>query len=216
MRNVMLMLMLASGFFLYVHYGNGYNSDDVKEPKITDKERVAYNQSKPPEWNYPVTDYTKADPADALMNKNEPDTFEHYSPETLANIKAMMGGGTPSSTSTSSSSQDKLNSGDANYTASSDDSSVGSVQNDSGTTVTVVPVGYHLVKTYTTKKGTVVKQHIVKNKKTKKKSTTKSKDLSTKTTTRSHDIAQRSLISKQNFPGASISSSDPTIIIGTH
>jgi hypothetical protein len=215
MRNVMLMLMLASGFFLYVHYGNGYNSDDVKEPKITDKERVAYNQSKPPEWNYPVTDYTKADPADALMNKKEPDTFEHYSPETLANIKAMMGGGTPSSTSTSSSSQDTLNSGDANYTASSDDSSVGSVQNDSGTTVTV-PAGYHLVKTYTTKKGTVVKQHIVKNKKTKKKSTTKSKDLSTKTTTRSHDIAQRSLISKQNFPGASISSSDPTIIIGTH
>lgn len=113
----------------------------------------------------------------------------------------------------SSSSEQAILSGNANFTGASSD---GAGSNG----VTSAPSGYHLVKAYTTKKGTVVKAHLVKNKATSStaKTTTtssSSSDWSASTVSHSTDVQQRSQISQQNFPGKTIGS-DPTIIIGTH
>jgi hypothetical protein len=142
------------------------------------------------------------------------DTTVHYSDSQLTAIAASMG---MSYNSPADSAQQTLDSGNAVFTGAADDVQVGAV--DPGN----VPSGYHYAKAYTTKKGKVVKAHYVKNRASSNttKSTTSSPNpdgpnLSTPIFTRAHDVQQRSEISHENFPGASISGSDPTVIIGTH
>jgi hypothetical protein len=200
-------------------------SHHVEDPKITEKDKqqaaAVHHLSKADEEVLAVSNMSH-DQFWAWVSKQNPheelppekDTFEHYDQATLDGITAMMNKDGDSDSPTSSSAQDTLNSGDANYTGSSDDSSVGSVQDESGSKVTV-PAGYHWVSGYTTKRGVHVKGHLSRNKGTKKKSSA-STDLSKPTFTHHHDVEQRSITSKQDFPSATISGSDPTIIIGTH
>jgi hypothetical protein len=214
-KSILAGVLMAGGFYAYVTH-NGH----VDEPKITEKERIVYNQVKPKQQYVSSSGkesaaYLAAQKAFEEQSAKDDNNVEHYDQATLDGIKSMMNKDTGTdSTSPTTSAQDTLNSGDANYSGSADDSSVGSVQTETGTTVKV-PAGYHWVKGYTTKKGKVVKGHIAHNSTTKKKTTT-TKNLSTKTVTRARDVAQRATISKQNFPGATISGSDPTIIIGIH
>jgi hypothetical protein len=219
MPQILIVLIGICSWVGYIMH-NGH----VDEPKITEKERIVYNQVKPKQQYVPSSSgresaaYLAAQKAFDEESAKDDKNVEHYDQATLDGIKSMMnkdtGTDSTSPTTSTSSTQDTLNSGDATYSGSSDDSSVGSVQTETGTTVKVA-AGYHWVKGYTTKKGKVVKGHVARNAHTKKKTTT-TKNLSTKTFTRAHDIAQRSTISKQNFPGATISGSDPTIIIGIH
>lgn len=117
------------------------------------------------------------------------------------------------STSSSTSGENAILSGNAVFNGQSGDTGSTDVTNTS-----TPPVGYHLVKGYTTSKGTYVAPHYAKNSSsnTSSSSSTSSTNWSTPTFTHSYDVQQRSQISQQNFPNAKISSSDPTIIIGTH
>jgi hypothetical protein len=222
MPQILIVLIGICSWVGYIVH-NGH----VDEPKITEKERIAYNHVGPKndsgESNL-ISELNRMSPtelADWIAQHpvpvaEEPDGDKdviHYDKATLDAITAIMNHDDTGSSSSTTSAQDTLNSGDANYTGSGDDSSVGSVQSETGAVVKV-PAGYHWVKSYTRSNGTVVKGHTARNSGTKKK-TTASKDLSKHTYTRSHDLAQRSTISKQNFPGATISGSDPTVIVGT-
>jgi hypothetical protein len=219
LKTILTGALLVGGFYAYVtHEGH------VDGPKITEKEKIVYNQVKPKKVDEEVENIEKMSPtelADWIAKHpvpiaKEPDGNKdviHYDKATTDAIMAMANHDDDSSSSTTSA-QDTLNSGDATYTGSSDDSDTGSVNSSTTSSPSTVPAGYHWVKTYTTKKGTVVKGHLSKNRSTKKKTTTNT-DLSTKTFSHSHDVAQRQKISHQNFPGQRISSSDPTVIIGT-
>jgi hypothetical protein len=147
----------------------------------------------------------KQNPHDPI--RPEPDTVVHWSPEFQ---KSLLPDSSSKSSSSSTSGEQAILSGNANFTGQSSDT--GSTEVTDSTPLSAIPVGYHLVHSYTTKKGKHVKAHLVRNR---SKSTT-STNWSTPSTSRSHDVQQRVLISHQNFPNATISTSDPTIIIGTH
>jgi hypothetical protein len=209
---LLLGAIALGGWMVYNHTVNDVKVKEYSAPPPKYHHVVTQEEEMPKGY----TPYIESTADEIPKVENDPNVV-HWS---MAFQKSLLS----DSSSSTSSAEKSILSGDANLNGQSGDTGSTDVTSTSTTTSTsskpswkpgqTVPSGYHAVKGYTTKTGHIVKPHLVKNP---SRASQIAKGIATTVgVSHSHDTSQRAVISRQNFPSQTISKSDPTIIIGTH